>query len=530
MRNLIKAAFAVIIATMAISCTKEIQEVVENNNATIDVCIDGTIEGYSAQEETKASAKTVIRIDWVGGETVYVYDGVTPIGSLTATKGDADGTYAKLSGTITAPSGNKPITLVYSPQFKDVPAVSEGKISLDLSLQDEAEVPFLIYGVLPAVTASAINDAVVKFSLATSVYKCNCANLPEGELTKAEINKTNTICDIILSDTSKPTVGGSNSGSIIRTSGFTTANKDQRAIFTVALAISEETANRIIEVTKGAETYETRFANTAFAPAKSYNSVLMFINPVPKDGLPGKFTINAKGGQVFFSQGNLWYGKESNDAESAAFHFENHQWEVKTSGRNDSWVSDHVCHFHWSKDASVASAHKFLDPEEGSGFLFTNKDETTPNPDFMVNGRQGKWRVLSGGENGEWNYLLNLRAMKYGKPRYTNKTSGIVLEENTYNGLFLYPDNYYGEEIGKAGAPDTWKKINDAGIVFLPAGGVRGQGTIAYFSQVGYYWFSKPGNCVEITSSEVETHVHPNDLGYSIRLVWDYAPAANQEQ
>ena len=124
MRNLIKAAFAVIIATMAFSCTKENQEVVVGNSkATIDVCIDGIIDGYSAQEETKVTAQTVIRILWQGDEAVYAYEGTKYLGKLTATKGDTEGTYAKLSGTITAPTAGKTVTLVCSPQYSDAPAV-----------------------------------------------------------------------------------------------------------------------------------------------------------------------------------------------------------------------------------------------------------------------------------------------------------------------------------------------------------------------------------------------------------------------
>lgn len=516
MRNLIKAAFAVIIATMAFSCTKENQEVVVGNSkATVDVCIDGTIEGYSAQEETKVTAQTVIRILWQGDEAVYAYEGTKYLGKLTATKGDADGTYAKLSGTITAPTAGKTVTLVCSPQFSDVPAVSEGKISLDLSLQDEAEVPFLIYGMLPATTASAINDAVVKFSLATSVYKCNCAGLThDSSISKAIIGEVNTCCILTLSDTAEPVVGGSAPGSITRSAGFAAA--DERAIFSVALAKTDAGTSRTITIYKGGLAQEASFANTSFGIAKSYNATFAF-KKLPENVLPGVYTIGI-GKQVYFTNGNLFW-------DGDAFEFEANQYDFPTS-----WDASHVGHFFWSKDARVACADNYDTANETYGVTLKVTDLLFTNA-FAVAGTNSLYRSLS---TDEWKYLLNDRenaSQKFGWATVCGK-----------NGLIILPDSFSDPKTNStSGGPaflpgsvneytdgDAWNAMEAAGALFLPEAGRRHGDRI--FPNFGEYltstcsstnsensynlYFDNDGNI------DPEDHYTRNNAG-SIRLVTD---------
>lgn len=305
MRNLFKTSFTIIAAILTVACTskEELQISEDYGNKTVSVSINGIIDGYAPQEETKAEAQTVIRILWKGGETVYVYDGTTPIGSLTASIDGTDGSYAKLSGTITAPSGTKPVTLVYSPQFTDTPTVTEGKISLDLSVQDTKEVPFLIYGTIPNTTAASINNIIVKFSLATAVYKCNCAGLDwDGSISQAVLGRTNTLCELNLSDTDAPSVSASAPGRITRTAGFSAS--DTRAIFSVALAMAGEVASRKIEIVKGSITFTASFSKTAFDAAKAYNAVFDFI-PKPTKG-QAVATISDRQVEVGWVQ--LWNG------------------------------------------------------------------------------------------------------------------------------------------------------------------------------------------------------------------------------
>ena len=143
----------------------------------------------------------------------------------------------------------------------------------------------------------------------------------------------------------------------------------------------------------------------------------------------------------------------------------------------------------------------------------------------------GKWRTLTGGSSGEWEYLLQQRAMTNDKPRYTEKcvdengTGGIAIGGETYSGLFIYPDDYNGTEVGVDATTDTWDKIDALGIVFLPAAGSRDCTSVYYVGSLGYYWSSSYSesyyaNNLCFTSDEVK----PNDydsryLGKLVRLV-----------
>ncbi len=208
---------------------------------------------------------------------------------------------------------------------------------------------------------------------------------------------------------------------------------------------------------------------------------------VPVEGaLPGVFSVGPAR-RVYFSEGNLWCADSQSNLN---FYFESNQF-----GFPDSYSTDHCGHFYWSKSRFVAYREDRDDPSfYVDDIFFTNASETEPNPQFavIIDGRSeaGKWRVLSGGIDGEWNYLLHDRIMTYGKPRYTNHTGGIQIPSEggpTYHGVFIYPDDYNEKEVGKEGAPGTWDDINSHGIVFLPAAGCREGNVISRSNMDGLY-------------------------------------------
>ena len=495
MRKPINIVIASAIAVLTLACTKEnVQAPSAGQRGTIDISVEGIIDGYSSQEETKAAAQTVVRIMWAGGEQVYAYEGSEYLGALTASIDDTDGTYAKLSGTIGAPSAGKTVTLVYSPMFDEAPAVNDGKIALDISTQSKNDVPFLIYGVLPDATEGAVSGTMVKFALATSVYKCNCADLPEGKLTNAVIDRTNTVCELALSDSAEPSVGGSAPGSITRINGFTSADSDQRAIFSIALAKTDESAGRTIRVVKGGKLYEAAFAKRAFAPAKSFNGVFMF-----KDcgALTGRFTVNAEGKQVRFSKGNLIY-----DVTAKEWGFYDHQYDHATA-YDDKLISL----FCWGyTEESV------------------KPDSRLVNTTFVDWGTQvgegSTWRTLS---NSEWHYLLSDNGVRGGRYK-----TGVTVAGNA-NCLAIYPDDYSGDMGKGVYDPDEYEAATAAGVVFLPAAywrdgtTVRGNGNeTGYWSSTfdveynmaNYLYFT--GWAISSVSDDSQTYV-----GHSVRLVTD---------
>lgn len=236
----------------------------------------------------------------------------------------------------------------------------------------------------------------------------------------------------------------------------------------------------------------------------------VFVSPAPtapEGAISGLFSVSADK-QVYFSQGNLYY-------DGSKFQFEANQYYTPTS-----WSTDHISHFYWSKDANIARAQSYNDEDaSGSDEFFTNVDG------FKVNVGQAEqtgWRTLS---KDEWTHLLNLRTMTYDKPRYTNKTAGIVIGSTTYNGIFIYPDDYNGNEVG-SGGPSNWADIKNAGIVFLPAAGYRDNSSISDVAVRGVYWssttdFKTSAYQMSFNSSRLNTSKDSRKVGGAVRLVTD---------
>lgn len=238
---------------------------------------------------------------------------------------------------------------------------------------------------------------------------------------------------------------------------------------------------------------------------------------IPMGALPGKFTVNDNGKQVYFSKGNLWYGK-AEGVEAETFNFENEQWEFQPAS-DGAWNENHVSHFYWSKDASIACAQKYEDSTaSGNDTFFTNAASFFVREAPMVN-----YFSLS---MDEWEYLINLRtSAEEGaeKARYAKAT--IVDENTSVTGLILFPDEFSVPEdvmfpsgINTASSSfDTnsyttaeWKKFEIAGAVFLPAAGARAHAN-NYIHNVGlecYYCSSSP--CDNDTGVAHALYFHQN--------------------
>ncbi|MCQ2084253.1 MAG: fimbrillin family protein [Bacteroidaceae bacterium] len=231
----------------------------------------------------------------------------------------------------------------------------------------------------------------------------------------------------------------------------------------------------------------------------------------PEDALSGVFSVSGNK-KVRFSKGNLWYGKVG-DASEATFNFEANQYDVPPL-TSDNETESHIGHFYWSKYATVASSLlNYTDSgAPATDVFFTNDSENQakPNLGFTVNGQTGFWRVLSGGANGEWKYLINYNdecgtTVRSGKYKY-----GVTVCGKT-NCLVLLPDDWKWGENGvgtdwqDGGYPETstdkvtWQTMETAGAVCLPAAGYRigmpGIPTPALVNNVGdygYYWSASP--------------------------------------
>ena len=121
------------------------------------------------------------------------------------------------------------------------------------------------------------------------------------------------------------------------------------------------------------------------------------VQTIPAGVLPGVFSVSATK-QVFFSKGNLWYGKLEGES-AATFHFESNQYE-STPLSNADRDNNHISHFMWCSSVERAIALRYSDSwdsEEEATFFAAS--------DFTVNGFS-VWSTLT---KDEWAHLLNTR-------------------------------------------------------------------------------------------------------------------------
>ena len=530
-----------IFAVLAVSCQKSIDSEnpveptnsTERGNGTIDICVSGLMGEYSQVDATRAALVNNVRFSWEGDETVYVYDGTQCLGTLKASLEGTEDRYALLSTddthTVSTPaSGTTTLTLVYSPLLTKAPAVNDndGAISISLASQSGEKAPFVAFATLDY-TGTTITNAVVPFKFATSVIKVNCTGLKANTaITSATLDNVNTECKLTLSGSAAPTVSGDVNGTITRTGdeyfAATKVNSEGEAVFQIAVPKLETAsgARRVLTVEQGSDNFKDwKFTTSSLNPATSVNTVCQL-----GIYLEHAFSVSDRK-QVYFSKGNLWYGKVGEETEPA-LHFEANQYDF-----NKNYETSHVSHFTWANTVEKAISEKDYD----TNYLFCDENHKQ-----SVDGSDNIYYALS---KGEWDYLLKERTMLNGKDRYyatTTTTSGVSIESNTYYGLFLYPDDYSGKEVVDNTENWTWDKINSAGIVFLPAAGDRKDDRVTigtpqppYPTLSGRYWTSSSryeydgiqnrfyGWDISFANDGASTGTQQPEYGDCLRLVTD---------
>ena len=282
-RTIICAA-AVVLA--AVSCQKSIETAnpVEEDKGTIDICVNGLMGEYTQQDGVKSSLVNNVRVAWAAGDVVYVFDGSKYLGKLTASLDKkADGLtdedrYAKLGGTISAPATTPCVlSLVHSSLMTEPAAGAEvSELSIDMSAQSTAKVPFVAYAALEY-TGTTITDVVVPFQFATSVIKVNCTGLKANTaINKARLSNVNTVCKLTLSGSAAPSVSGDANGTIIRTGDAYFAadkvNEEGVAVFQMAIPVLEAASGaRVLRVAQ--DPYHFRYENFPKKPLSAATSV-----------------------------------------------------------------------------------------------------------------------------------------------------------------------------------------------------------------------------------------------------------------
>ena len=260
--------------------------------------------------------------------------------------------------------------------------------------------------------------------------------------------------------------------------------------------------------------------------------------------LPGVFTVDDNGRKVKFARGNMW-------CQNQVLHNEDEQYQFSSDKR---MYSGHISHFMWCKSLTESLELQYIEYGTTSNdTFFTNAEDNqlSPNPGLIVNGQKGIWRVLSGGDEGEWDYLLNSRATTYGSGELsTDNHRYAAVKVNDMAGLLIFPDEFSwptgaGTEPATFNSAESdWNGVNyigtafetlqSAGCVFLPAAGFRNGDPHYQYSEdlhdvgsIGYYWSAS--TTFEVTAIGLyfdSSLVIPDNSdfryhAYSVRLVTD---------
>ena len=132
----------------------------------------------------------------------------------------------------------------------------------------------------------------------------------------------------------------------------------------------------------------------------------------------------------------------------------------------------------------------------------------------------------------EWGYLLEQRATASGihfANACVDGTNGMLIFPDDWDGSvsFSNPDHYSSDFSQNTVNAPEWENLQSTGVAFLPAAGIRMEGTLTgYVQSGGVYWASNPSSndmayTMYFIVGEKQRSVDANyrNLGASVRLV-----------
>ena len=435
-------------------------------------------------------------ITWSEGDKLYVSDGTNWLGSLTLI-GEGGSSQGLFTGNVAIGGGTTPCHFFYLGRDNGMtePTAGTGTDAvISLASQDGTLAGAMKYHIGYGRTDVTVTEGEAtgsvkmdtKIAIAHINFTTGGTTAYTGSVTMGGTGISNT-----LTVSPAGSFSGSGDGGIAIDKGDGTTGERF-----VTLIPTGETS--IFVAFTGDATGSMAFAN-GIVENKFYG--MKDAIAVTLEAAAPKFSVSATT-TVEFSPGNLCW-------DGSAFHFETNQWGTQPTSDGE-WVSSHVGHFYWSKDAAEATKDNFNWEQSMS----TDDVFFTEASGFQVNGYEANtWRTLT---NDEWNYLLNSRTGA------SSLRAWVTLSNVSVSGLVLLPDG----STATASGITTSSALADAGAVFLPAAGLR-LGTDVYdVGSIGDYWSSTPyedneGNAyyMGFSSGRACTSLGNRDYGYAVRLV-----------
>ena len=550
----------IIVAAMALvlglsQCKKE-QPTTTNGNDVVAITLD-----IQNNRSTRMDVNTGTgEVTYETGDVIYVASGGTFIGTLTH-----NGT--NFAGTITNPTVGEPLDFYFLGNVTPAETLTAGTTeSCSVVIGDQTEhLPVIEYAPsdenysagATAFTAFLLNKcALVKFNVTTSSEAATCVT---GFNNKVTVDFTDASF----------TYSQTNGGNITLPSG----SGERWAILLPQEAMEAGEAGSAYSV-DGAYTGTCdavpAIYDNGFLTAGIVVNVTTEVNPgeIPVGAINGKFTINADGDQVYFSQGNLQYQASTN-----TWRFAEHQWDY-VGGYDVNYLIDYgnvydnglkcdnslisssyngwVDLFGWGTSGwnngniyyQPYDTESFWDSESGYGYGPT--DGTNYGYDLAGTYANADWGVYNAISNGgntpnqwrtltepEWGYVFNNRntpsGIRYAKG-IVNDVKGVILLPDDWNSS-VYTLNYTNRPIAPYSTNEitlaNWETMETNGAVFLPASGWR-SGT-SYYNSYGWgkYWsvtnyYNNEAYIVNFYDSSLSyTNYDRRPYGFSLRMARD---------
>ena len=516
----IKLFMMAALAVMTAACSSDDNDITTPTPQPVKpegIPFSATIESESATTRTLTESGTTITAAWKTGEKVALIYTVNDTKQLVVAEVTANTDHsATIKATLTgSPADGTPVEIVY-------PASA-----VDETTKEMKDRPTLLVkqtGSLPDISTNYdLREATGKLKIGEETASLQESVRLNSELAILYIQAIKPYnSNVTLAFNSLTiTIDGKKYVNIEKQSG-----SGQNSFYVALPPVSN---GKVIFLAKDVDgnTYGYSKSGVTFEAGKYYQSTLKMM---------GAFSVGADK-RVCFSQGNLQYN-------GSTWQFAENQWnnlsfdcagtagstaDLFTWGNISSPKADGTSYDTFSSNLDNTKAPGAANTATGSDWGYN----------AISNGgnKNSQWRTLT---IDEWNYLFKTR---------TNATSKYGFATvNDIHGIIIVPDGFSDPNKNNgsnafAGSSTTgwdaniykeanWTSMEEAGCVFLPAGGYRNVQSVTSHSSSGYYWSASCGGSttyaqyLEFNGSSLNIHTTwtgdaNKQLGYSVRLVRD---------